>query len=119
MTSKSWTPKTPLNSSAKSPGPSLIAPTDEEWLDRVFYKLVKPSMNSNSADDHVLRHFSEAARHIQKGLVVSLSSMDFLEYEGMVLRANEAFNIMNSLSTDYLPFYDSVKEFIKCSALLA
>ena len=76
-------------------------------------------MNSNSADDPVLRHFSEAARHIQKGLVVSLSSMDFSEHEGMVLRANEAFNIMNSLSTDYLHFYDSVKEFIRCSALLA
>ena len=26
---------------------------------------------------------------------------------------------MNNLSTDYLPFYDSVKEFTKCSALLA
>ena len=37
----------------------------------------------------------------------------------MVLRANEAFNIMNSLSTNYHPFYDSVKEFIKWSILLA
>ena len=76
-------------------------------------------MISNSANDPILRHFSEAARHIQKGLVVSLSLMDFSEYEGMILWANEAFHIMNGLSTNYLPFYDSGKEFIKCSALLA
>ena len=85
MTFKSRTPKTPLNSSAKSSGPFLIAPTNEEWLNRVFQKLAKPSMNYNSVDDPILHHFSEATRHIQKGLVVSLSSMDFSEYEGMVL----------------------------------
>ena len=93
--------------------------SDEEWLDGVLHKLVKPSRKFDYASGPALHHFNEATRHIQKGLVLSLGSMDFSNYEGMILRANEVFTIMNSLSTDYLFFYDNVKEFIKCSALLA